>query len=429
MNVGKWFEKRGLRFIIQRASMLLDRYGITPDKATGRIEDSLMTLAKFGCAPTFPTPGIVVQRYPQFFQRIQEEGAEIAVHSYQHVDLNSLTLAEAVEQLNRAVQIFRNNGIETRGFRCPYLSCSDELLESLPAGLFGYSSNRAIWLDVPNLNQNNGQSVIFNTLRRFYNAKSSAETICLPWSRSNMIEIPVCVPDDLQLHDGLNLDSEGISEAWIEMLHQTHRRGELFNLICHPELGSICRQSFEDLLQQAKLLKPAVWIARLRDISDWWKEKSGFKVDVYPNSNGLLLEFSCTPRATILARGLGPLGSEEIWDGAYYRLPAKTLTLPAGPRPFVGLQGNPPEQVVSFLWEQGYIVETGEMASSCGIYIDAEALTSLSSEVQIIEYIESFKSPLIRFWRWPDGAKSALCVTGDLDALSLQDYVSRLFTK
>ena len=154
------------------------------------------------------------------------------------------------------------------------------------------------------------------------------------------------------------------------MLQQTYRRGELFTLLFHTELAALCEQPLVDLLCAARASQPPVWIARLYEISDWWREKSAFNVEVIPCSDGLRLEFSCTPRATILARGLDPFGSEGIWDGAYYRLPANTLTLPAGLRPFVGLDNNAPEQVVSFLQEQGYIVLTGEMAASCGIYID-----------------------------------------------------------
>jgi hypothetical protein len=392
-----------------------------------RIEDSLTTLERFGCAPTFFTPGIVVKRNSQFIQGLQEKGVEIAVHSYQHIDLSSLTLVKANEQLNKAIETFTHNGIETHGFRCPYLSCSDELLESLPEGLFGYSSNRAIWLDVHNLDQNTGQSVIYNTLRRFYNPKSFAETISMPWSHSNMIEIPVCVPDDLQLHDGLNLDWKGISQAWIEMLHQTHQRGELFNLIFHPELGSVCKQSFEDLLGQAIKLKPAVWIARLRDIYNWWREKSKFGVKIYSTSTGLQIEFTCSPRATILARGLGLDTKQQAWDEKYYWLKSKIFELPPNPRPFVGLASTVPDHVVSFLQEQGYILDNSEEAIRCGIYVDDALLAKLPNRVQLIKYIEASDRPLVRYWRWPNGARSALSVTGDLDALSLMDYVTRLF--
>jgi len=43
--------------------MLLDRYGVTPAKASAQIEDTLTTLAKYGSSPIFFTPGIVVKGY------------------------------------------------------------------------------------------------------------------------------------------------------------------------------------------------------------------------------------------------------------------------------------------------------------------------------------------------------------------------------
>jgi predicted deacetylase len=101
-------------------------------------------LAEHGCAPTFPTPGRVVQRYPRFFRHLQDAGAEIAVHGYDHVDLGAYPPAEACAQLVKAARVFARHGIEVHGFRCPYLSCSDELLEALPDGFLGYSSNEAV---------------------------------------------------------------------------------------------------------------------------------------------------------------------------------------------------------------------------------------------------------------------------------------------
>ena len=81
---------------------------------------------------------------------------------------------------------------------------------------------------------------------------------------------------------------------------------------------------------------------------------------------------------------------------------------------------------MAFLREQGYILDSSESATRCGVYLDAAALAGLPSEVQLIDHIEACPSPLIRYWRWPNGAKSVLSVTGDLDALSLLDYASRL---
>jgi hypothetical protein len=55
--------------------------------------------------------------------------------------------------------------------------------------------------------------------------------------------------------------------------------------------------------------------------------------------------------------------------------------------------------------------------------------TGQVNEVQLIEVIESSPSPLVRYGRWPYGSKSALCISGDLDALTLFDYASRLVVR
>ena len=82
---------------------------------------------------------------------------------------------------------------------------------------------------------------------------------------------------------------------------------------------------------------------------------------------------------------------------------------------------------VAFLKNQGYIVETGAAATECATFLGATELARAQDQIQLIELIESAAAPLVRFWRWPSHARSALCVTGDLDALSLTDYAARLF--
>lgn len=413
----------------RRAAVLLDRYGLTPSKAANRVESLISILAEYGCAPTLPTPGRVVERYPQFIRHLQDEGAEIAVHGYDHVDLEACSPADAEEQLNKATEVFAQHGIEAYGLRCPYLACTDDLLESLPQGMFDYSSNRAIWWDVISSTDADKVTPLFGVPDRFYRPKPALEAVCTPWTRSNMVEIPVCVPDDLQLHDGLHLGPEGMTQAWSQILHQTHRRGELFVLLFHPELASHCEQPFVTILREARQLQPPVWIARLRDISDWWREKASFAVTTSHTPSGLHISFACSERGTILARRVDTCDTESMWDGAYSQLGTQELDAPAKPLPFVGLPATAPEEVVSFLQDQGYILQIGESATSCATYIDAATLARLTSEVALIDHIEASAGPLVRYWRWPSGAKSAVCVTGDLDALSLLDYALRLFTR
>lgn len=427
MKLREWYAVRGPAYVCRRAAILLGRYGLTPSEAVNRVESLIAALAEYGCAPTLPTPGRVVERYPQFVRDLQNGGAEIAVHGYEHVDLGAYGLAGARQQLMKAIEVFTQHGIEIYGLRCPYLACTDDLLDELPQGAFDYSSNKAIWWTVVDPADGDTSTSLFQVPQRLYEPLSALDAVCTPRTRSNLIEIPACLPDDLQLHDGLHLGSEAIVQAWTQLLHETHRRGELFVLLSHPELGSHCQQPTMTVLGEAKRLQPPVWIARLREISSWWREKSSFAVAISHTPAGLHMSFTCSERATILVRGLGACGSGRVWGGEYYQLRTRALDVPAEPRPFVGLPANAPRQVESFLREQGYIVEIGETATRCATYMDAPTLARLTSEVALIDYIEASTGPLVRYWRWPGGAKSAMCVTGDLDALTLLDYALRLF--
>lgn len=271
------------------------------------------------------------------------------------------------------------------------------------------------------------QNTTRDVLRKIYGGLSASETVCVPRTRSNLIGIPACLPDDLELRDGLELDPEGMRRVWGQMLNRTHQRGEACVILFHLELAQQCLEPLVTLVREAQSLRPAVWVARLCDISRWWREKSGFATEISSTQAGLHVSLHCSERATILVKGLEACGPQQLWNGVYRRLTATALEVPAGLRPFIGIPGDTPEHTVSFLREQGYIVDSSELATHCGTYLDAATLAGLTTEVQLISHIEASTGPLIRYWRWPRGAKSVLSVTGDLDALSLLDYAYRLF--
>ena len=428
MKLREWLALRGGSYVRGRATALLSRYGMSPSKVADRMEGCVAMLTEHDCAPTIPTPGRVVERHPQLIRHLQDAGAEIAVHGYGHMDLRAYTPAEASEQLVRGAEAFSRHGIEVRGFRCPYLSCTDAMLDALPSGVFDYSSNSAVfWSGAAAPTDTQVAAAHVDVLHRLYRPTPALETVCVPSTRSNVVEIPVCLPDDLQLCDGLRLGPEGVEEAWSQILHRTHRRGGLFALLFHAELAWLCQGPLASVIREAKRLQPAVWTARLCDISSWWREKSNFAVAVTHTPAGLHLSFSCSEQATILVRGLAARGLDRVWDETYYQLSTRALDVPAEPRPFVGLSADVAKQVAPFLREQGYILDAGETSTHCGTYIDANTLAGLTDKVKLINYIEASTGPLVRYWRWPGGAKSAMCVTGDLDALTLLDYASRLF--
>ena len=387
MKLHHWYTQRGPAYIRQRAATLRERYGITPARAIQRVMNCVTMLAEYGCAPTFPTPGRVVETHPDWLRLLQECGAEIAVHGFDHVDLRAYPLEKGRRQLVRATRAFERHGIEWRGFRCPYLGCPEELPAFLPPGLFEYSSNRAIEWDASLPDSAVMNQAVHEVLKQVYRPRSSRDDVSVPWSRAGLVEIPVNLPDDLTLHDAHQLGPDGLAEAWIRMLRATHERGEMFVLMYHPELGEPCHLAFAAIMDEATRLRPGVWLARLRDISHWWREKDAFQ------------------------------------------LRARSLEVPAEPRPFLGLAANAPPHRVAFLREQGYILDMGDTAPRCATYLDAAVLDRLASDVDLITLIEASPGPLVRYWRWPDGARSALSITGDLDAVSLLDYATRLFVR
>jgi hypothetical protein len=90
------------------------------------------------------------------------------------------------------------------------------------------------------------------------------------------------------------------------------------------------------------------------------------------------------------------------------------------------LEENLPGWVKKSLQQKGYITLTGSEGYDCEIILDHQFLEGVKDPVTLGEKIEALEIPLIRYWPWPDGARSALCLSGDLDALSLMDYSTRL---
>jgi hypothetical protein len=56
------------------------------------------------------------------------------------------------------------------------------------------------------------------------------------------------------------------------------------------------------------------------------------------------------------------------------------------------------------------------------VFLDGEATLT---EREALQRVEETSAPLVRLWRWPDGAPSAVTIAGDLDALRLTDYLAR----
>lgn len=422
-----WLANRNARFLVTRGASLVRRYGLGSGRGRRRVLRSVEDLGERGCRPTYPTPGRTVERHPDFFRTLSERGVELAVHSYDHVDFRAIPTAEALAQLERAAALFDRLGIPFDGFRCPYLGYTDELLAAVPQGLFRYSSNRSILWQHSLAAPDEGAGALYESLTRFYRGSPASTAVSLPRDCGNLIEIPLSVPDDLQLADGLGLGVEGVTRAWRECFDQAHERGELFAPLCHPEAYDRCAAAFRALLDHASSLRPGVWVAQLREIARWWEDRAAFSVRVEQDGRARILRFGLPPRGVVLARGLPAEAPTREWDATLRALESSTVELPPdSPLPFVGVAADVGDRIVAFLREAGYVVEHGRSAGECAVLLERETTDGLDGERALLDWLERAPGPLVRLAPWPDGLRSAFCVAGDLDALGLLDYAARM---
>jgi hypothetical protein len=406
-------------YLASRVRAIGRRYGLTSRKAKDRVRRALRGLDRHGVLPTFATPGRVVDEDPAFFRELRDAGAELAVHGYDHADFRRLTRAQAAWQFEQAVAAYARHGIPCDGFRCPYLSCTPDVRAVLPAGAFIYSSNRAIAWPAAGAE---AAGPVYAQLAANYRAVPSAEAVATPAFDDGLVEIPVSVPDDLQLCDGLGLGEDGVLRAWLATLTSIHRAGELFAPLFHPEAYDLLEAPVAGLLDAVRAQRPSVWATQLRDVAGWWRERRGFTARAAADDGGLLLEIDCSARATVLVRNWP--APARAWDGEWSVLDARRLRLEGATRPFVGA-GGLDAATVAFLVEQGYVVDA-EPGAPCGVTVSADDARRLGSPRALLEHVDRCTAPLVRFGRWPSEAQSAFCLAGDLDALSLRDYALRL---
>jgi hypothetical protein len=245
--------------------------------------------------------------------------------------------------------------------------------------------------------------------------------------RGRLVEIPVAMPDDEILVDRLGIKSgTAIGDVWVRLLEIAYNRGDILTLQLHPERGAICREGLAILLRAARQKFPTVWIAQLRDVADWWRRRQRFQVKVDPAGPGRWqVSTTADPDATIWARHVR--GESTVpWYGAFTTLVETTAVVEAPVRPVVGVSPRS-EAVRQFLAEEGLVVEVVADAAACALYVDRPGPLSPSDQASLLDEVLSSEAPLIGIGRWPNRARSAISVTGDIDALTLLDFFYRIW--
>jgi peptidoglycan/xylan/chitin deacetylase (PgdA/CDA1 family) len=429
---------KGIHNFARRLWTVFTRFGIAEKRTQKALHAIIDALRENNAAPTFFIPAVVLGRHPQLIAEIVDCGAEIGIHGYVHNDYRSLSEAEQYQQTRRAISVFERAQTSYHGFRNPYLGWTEESLQVFTELGFTYESNEAVLHDVIDLNRLSShlRSGYEKSLALFQAIPSNAYTL-RPHFEGSLLRIPTSIPDDEILYDRLRITNpEEIGRIWSAVMQKVYDLGGLYVLNLHPERAILCKQALGILLSYANNRTLPVWIVRLRDIAEWWKERGQFRLNFTSlASNQWLVEASCTPRATLLVRHLS-VGDQATlpWFGNDVLVESDHFTVKAGKCPCIGLSERTSQEVVNFLYEQGYPMMqfSQDEADSYALYLDIPQGLGTTRQEQfqcrcaLMEQIEQLEAPLVHFGNWPNGSRAALAISGDIDSVTVQDFFLRI---
>lgn len=430
---------KGISNFARRLWTVFARFSITEGPARRSFDATVEVLRAHGAAPTYFIPAVVLGRHPRLIAAVAEAGAEIGIHGYFHNDYRTLPAAAQLEQTKRAADLFARAGIPFQGFRNPYLGWNDDALDVFRAVGFAYDSNEAVLHDVVDM------AAVPEALRPGYEkslalfqAIAPSRLAVRPRLEDGLLRLPTSIPDDEMLYDRLRMtDVARLGAIWSEVLRRVYDLGGIYVLNIHPERAVLTRNALEALLGAAEHLPLPVWIAPLRDIAAWWRERGQFHLEISPaGAQRWQVRATCTDRATILMRHarLGEGTRSQPWHGADTVVTARSFVIEAPRCPSLALSPRTPEEVAVLLAEQGYPVARvpSEQADEFALSIDEpDGLGTTREErtkrsAQLVDAVETLAAPLVRFGCWPDGARAALAITGDIDSVTIQDFFLRV---
>jgi hypothetical protein len=413
---------KGFGPVLARAWSILRRYGLSATKMDQELALLQAVLDEFGVSATLPVTAVALARNAALVQKYNGKGTEFALHGLVHVDHRQLDAGKQRDHFLEARQIFEKAGVPVTGFRSPYLRWNDETVNTLAECGFAYDSSQALFWDVTN----GLKTDAYDHVLEFYDAWPAAQHPVLPSLEGSIVRIPYCLPDDEALVERLHVrDSEAMAGMWLEILDRTHRNGELFTIGLHPERATLCCAALRATLAKARAMTPAVWVARLDEIAEWWRALADTRFEVHPQGGGrFTLAVESDPRAILLSRGVKMEAPVDSWYGQEFATEAHLFSFSSEKRPVVGLAPRSAPALRSFLRQQGYLAEISTRNQDYAVFLD-EAEFCACDQRPLLERLEATSGPLIRVWRWPSGARSALAVTGDIDAFNLWDYVLR----
>ena len=258
------FLSKGLNKGSYRLYTVWRRFGFNPEKQIDSIKYYASLLGRYGLKATFFIPANILEKYSQCIKAIGKDNIEWGIHGYIHIDMSKLTLDEVRVHLVKAVEIFDKCGVAFKGFRAPYLKPGIYIPEILAESeRFLYDSSKSILWD----NVYYPKQKFFSTIKEFYNPMLYSQRPSVLYERGHMVSLPVSLPDDDILADREMFNVDTILSIWKNILRICHRDNEIFILQLHPERIYILDNALRSLIEEARNLKPPVWMTTLTEIA------------------------------------------------------------------------------------------------------------------------------------------------------------------
>lgn len=405
--------------------MILGRFGPTPARMVRCLERYVAITDAYGVTPTLPLTARVLERNAPTIRSFVDRGVEFAVHGLVHDDHKIRSLEEQRRSISAAMAIFDVAGVPHSGFRAPYLRYNAATELALRELQVSYHSSQAVFFPVVALDMAEPRINAYQRVLALYGALDAERSVVRPRLDAGLVHIPVALPDDESMIERLRLGPESRVSIWTAILARSYHRSELFTLQLHPERAFELDDALEAVLADARRRRPAIWIARLDEIADWWRRRARARLRVDSVGAGRhRVHLEADPDATMLVRGL-PTAGDRPWDDVTHVARSRDFEVASALKPVVGVSTRTSNDVIRLLRDEYIPCERSSDPAAYGAYLDLPGDTW--SEAGVLERIAASAGPLVWLSRWPNAAKSALAITGDIDSVTLQDFAWRVW--
>lgn len=408
-RLGFVIASRGLANSIERCKQILGRFGVTSLKMKTRLVRYVKQVREFGAIPSFPITAVVLDRNPDVALTIRHMGAELCVHGLVHNDLSELRYDDQLRHISQAIEIFKRHRIEFEGFRSPYLKHNSETLRAVRDLGFKYDSSLPFYWEPTQAmgDLTDAQEKGLEMGLRFYKPIRFPSERSLPRIIDGLVEIPVSLPDDEILLDRMLLSPDRVERIWAWMLNKAIERAEALIIQLHPERFEILSKSLTNVLRLAQ--ESNVWLTSLAELSWWWQTRMDFRAKIKGSPS----------------QGYQVVGFTEGEIKPHLEIPITKASLDLTASqfdyiPIIGVDPDMSDVIKQRIKQMGYLVENTKNRTGFALYFGSE------TDFETIEKaIGRFDKPILKAPLWPKGYRAACAVTGDIDCLTLGDFLRR----